>query len=142
MKMRKLIMSLGLLVIAFGFVFNVAFVQAAGDSGASGQSGDSSATAVSQTGPSATLQNPLGDKISDVPTLLNTVIGVVISFSYIVVACFLIWSGFKFVTAQGNESKITSAKTTFYWTIIGALIVMGAQTLSSVFQETLKSLGK
>jgi len=109
MKMRKLIMSLGLLVIAFGFVFNVAFVQAAGDSGASGQSGDSSATAV---------------------------------FSYIVVACFLIWSGFKFVTAQGNESKITSAKTTFYWTIIGALIVMGAQTLSSVFQETLKSLGK
>ena len=140
--MRKLIMSFGILVFVFGFTSNVTFAQTASDSGASGQSVDSTKTAISQTGPSATLQNPLGKNISDVPTLLNTVIGVVISFSYIVVACFLIWSGFKFVTAQGNESKITSAKTTFYWTIIGALIVMGAQTLSSVFQETLKSLGK
>jgi heme/copper-type cytochrome/quinol oxidase subunit 2 len=90
----------------------------------------------------AQLQNPLGSAVPDIPSLITKVINVVISFAYIVVACFLIWSGFKFVTAQGNSKEIESAKSTFYWTIVGALIVMGAQTLSAMFKTTLENLGK
>lgn len=89
----------------------------------------------------ATLPNPLGDKITDIPSLFYKVINFVISLSYVVVAAFLIWSGFKFVMAAGNEDKISDAKHTFYYTIIGALIVIGANTIVKIFEGLIKSLG-
>ncbi len=48
-----------------------------------------------------------------------------------IAAIFIIYSGFLFVTAGGNQSKVDAAKTTFYWTIIGAAIVVGAWALAS-----------
>jgi hypothetical protein len=128
------VILLGLFTVCFTFSTPAyAAVDATTNPGASGYTQNESTTR---------LQNPLGDKIPDIPTLITKIIDIVIQFSYIVVACFLIWSGFKFVTAQGNESKISSAKSTFYWTIVGALIVMGAQTLSAMFKATLENLGK
>lgn len=48
-----------------------------------------------------------------------------------IAAIFIIYSGFLFVTAGGNQSKIDAAKTTFYWTIIGTAIVVGAWALAT-----------
>ena len=48
-----------------------------------------------------------------------------------IAAIFIIYSGFLFVTAGGNQSKVDAAKTTFYWTIIGTAIVVGAWALAS-----------
>lgn len=89
----------------------------------------------------AKLPNPLGDKISDIPSLLYKVINFVVSLSYVVVAFFLILSGFKFVAARGNPDKLDDAKHTFYYTIIGALIVIGANTIVKIFEGLIKSLG-
>ena len=47
------------------------------------------------------------------------------------VAIFLIWSGFLFVTSQGNEKKLEEAKQAFYWAVIGGAVVVGAYALAS-----------
>jgi hypothetical protein len=61
--------------------------------------------------------------------------------SYVVIAFFLIVSGFKFVTAQGSEDKITDAKNTFKYTIIGALIIIGAQVIIDIVKSIISGLG-
>lgn len=105
---------------------------------------DRGGSRTTSTGPDvkvATLPNPLGDKISDIPSLLYKVINFVVGLSYAVVAFFLILSGFKFVAARGNPDKLDDAKHTFYYTIIGALIVIGANTVVKIFEGLIKSLG-
>lgn len=47
------------------------------------------------------------------------------------VAIFLIWSGFLFVTSQGDPKKLTEAKQAFYWAVIGGAVVIGAYALAS-----------
>ncbi|OGF69451.1 hypothetical protein A3H65_03785 [Candidatus Giovannonibacteria bacterium RIFCSPLOWO2_02_FULL_45_14] len=51
------------------------------------------------------------------------------------VAVFMIYSGFLFVSARGNEEQLTKAKTTFFWTIIGALLVVGAFAISLAIKD-------
>lgn len=47
------------------------------------------------------------------------------------VAIFLIYAGFLFVTAQGSEDKLKTAKTTFFWAIVGGAIVIGAYAIAT-----------
>ena len=53
---------------------------------------------------------------------------------------FLLLAGLKFVTAQGNPEKISDARRTFFWTLIGALLVLGAKAIAEVVQNTAKQL--
>lgn len=51
-----------------------------------------------------------------------------------------IYSGFLFVTAQGSEDKIKTAKTSLWYTAIGTAILLGAKVLTTVIQNTVGSL--
>ena len=86
-----------------------------------------------------TLMNPLKGA-TDLSTLIFNIFDLVVQAGYIVVAFFLIWSGFKFVSAQGSESKLDDAKHTFYYTIIGAVIIIGAKTIATVIQNLITNL--
>ena len=68
------------------------------------------------------------------------ILNFVISFSYAVIAFFLILSGFKFVTAQGSEDKLTDAKNTFKYTIIGAILIIGAQVIVEVVKNIISQV--
>ena len=52
----------------------------------------------------------------------------------------LVYVGFLFVTAQGNETKITAAKSGLLWTVVGALILLGAQAIALAIEATVKAL--
>ena len=71
-----------------------------------------------------------------VQSLANWVVGISIPIA----AVFIIYSGFLFVTAGGNQAKVDAAKTTFYWTIIGAAIVVGAWALATAIVDFAKKL--
>jgi hypothetical protein len=51
-----------------------------------------------------------------------------------------IWSGFMFVTAQGDEKKITDARTALLYTAVGTLILLGATVIAKVLETTVQSL--
>lgn len=89
------------------------------DAGAGGSTG----------GTSGQFKNPL--KSQSFEALVQSLAKWVAAIALPIAAIFIIYSGFLFVTAGGNQSKIDAAKTTFYWTIIGAAIVVGAWALAT-----------
>jgi hypothetical protein len=58
-----------------------------------------------------------------------------------IVVIFLMYAGFLFVSARGNQQQLTKAKETFYWTIVGALIVVGANFFARATVNFAQSLG-
>lgn len=56
-------------------------------------------------------------------------------------ALMIIFSGFKFVTAGGNEEQIKKARQMFYWTIIGAAVIIGARVIAKAVVQFAQDLG-
>jgi hypothetical protein len=90
----------------------------------------------------AKLENPLGGDVDSLGALFKKLFDIIVGISYAVVAFFLILSGFRFVVAQGNPGELEKAKTTFWYTIVGALLVIGAQTIATILQNLVTEVGK
>ncbi len=52
----------------------------------------------------------------------------------------IVINGFMFISAQGNEQKLSNAKKTFYWIVVGTAIIMGAMVIAEIFFDFAKSL--
>jgi len=109
-------------------------------SSSTGSSAGSPSTGTSAGSPSTSggLTDPVG--VPSIACLFYKIVDFVMSLSYVVIAFFLFLSGFKFVTAQGSQDKLTEAKKTFWYTIVGALILIGANTIIQVVQGIIKGL--
>lgn len=90
---------------------------------------------VSQKASKTTIDNPLGS--SDINVLLTNVMNIVAVVGGIVLVIFIIYSGYKFVTAQGKPEKISEAKDMFWATIIGGAILLGADVIANVVVNTI-----
>jgi len=86
---------------------------------------------------SAKLVNPLGAK--SVTEFLTQILDIVIIFALPIVIFFIIYAGFKFVTAQGDPAKITEAKNALTWAVVGGVIVLGAEVLVKVIEGTIEA---
>jgi hypothetical protein len=93
------------------------------------------------TNPSTTLINPLGSGITDLPSLINAIMDFVVKIGAIVVIFMLVYVGFLFVMAQGNEQKIKDARRALLYTVIGALILLGAKVIAEGIRATVQALG-
>ena len=97
-------------------------------------------TAQTQTSSgNTTFYNPLGATtlsvfVTDVLKLITTTVGPII------VILMLVYTGFKFVWAQGKEEEIKKAREMLLWTIVGALILLGAVAISQGLQATVSGL--
>ena len=72
-----------------------------------------------------------------IASLADAVTAIAIPF----VVVFLVYAGFLFVSARGNEKQLTTAKEVFYWTIIGAAVVVGADALAHAAVSLVQSIG-
>lgn len=89
-------------------------------------------------GVSFNIPNPL--KASSFEQLARDVLDAVIQFGIPVLVVMIIYTGFKFVSAQGNESKLTEAKNALLWTFVGSAIVLGAFVILTVIENTVAAL--
>ena len=48
----------------------------------------------------------------------------------------IIYTGFKFVSAQGNEEELSKAKVMILWTLVGAAVIISAQVIAGYIQDT------
>lgn len=87
---------------------------------------------------SVTIQNPL--KVDSLTALLQLVLKAVVYLGTIALTLALIWVGFMFVMARGNAEKLSTARSALVWTIIGGLILLGAQAIGLVIQSTVNTL--
>lgn len=92
-------------------------------------------------GGSGLITNPLGPSIDSIPKLINAILKIVVKVGLPLVALAIIYVGFLFVKAQGNETELKTAKEAFLYTIIGAGIVLGAAVISEAIDVTVTSLG-
>ncbi len=87
-------------------------------------------------GTNTTIDNPL--KEDDINKILLNIMNIVSVVGGIIVVLFIIYSGFKFVTARGNPEELKNAKNIFYFTIIGGAILLGANIIANVVVNTVK----
>ena len=86
----------------------------------------------------AQLQDPLGN--ITLYNFLFTILNAVIYILFPVIILMLVYTGFLFVAAQGNPAKIQEARKALVWTIIGALVLLGAKAIALAVQATVDDL--
>lgn len=91
------------------------------------------------TGSNVTLINPLNAGTSLGSFLLN-ILQFVVYIGSIVVVLMIVFVGYKFVAARGNPTGIEEARTMLLWTVIGALILLGAEAIAQGICATVQAL--
>ena len=90
------------------------------------------------SGGSADLQNPLGNK--DLMDLINDILGVLLVFAVPIIVFFIIFAGFKYVTARGNPGEIETANKALLYAGIGGVLILGARVLLEVISGTIDAI--
>ncbi|MES2437175.1 MAG: pilin [Patescibacteria group bacterium] len=92
--------------------------------------------------PDVALDNPFDDDsgIGNLCDLINQILNIVAEIGAIVGVLFIIWAGFLFIKAQGKPEEIQKAKSTFYTTVIGLAILLGASVIAKVVFNTVSSI--
>ena len=85
-----------------------------------------------------TFVNPLG--VSSISQLVGAIIEILLKILLPVIVVFVIYAGFLFVTAQGNEEKLNNAKKILLWTLVGAVIILGASVIAAVLENTVTQI--
>ncbi len=90
--------------------------------------------------PQSDIVNLLPGGICSLSSLIDALLAVVVQVGSILLLLSLIWTGFLFIQAQGNSEKISSARSALMWTVVGGLLLLGAQALSLLITSTVESL--
>lgn len=86
------------------------------------------------------LCNPLNSSFSTIPTFIAGALKVLVIVALPIITLFLVVSGFMFVFARGNSSKLEDAKKNFVYVIIGALLILGAWVIATLIGGTVTQL--
>ncbi|HEX8947245.1 MAG TPA: TrbC/VirB2 family protein [Candidatus Paceibacterota bacterium] len=84
------------------------------------------------------LHNPL--KVSTVQDFLTTILGYVVQVGTVVIVLMIVVVGFRYVTARGNPGELEKAHKALLWTLIGALVLLGAQAIASAVSSTVTAI--
>ena len=84
--------------------------------------------------------NPIPD-VTSIPGLIEKILKGVIQIGLPIVALAIIYSGFLFVFARGNSEKLTKARETLMYTLIGSVILLGSWAIAEMIQATVTGLG-
>lgn len=83
------------------------------------------------------LINPLGNQ--SLIGFFESILDVIMIFAVPIIVFFIIYAGFLYVTAQGNESKVSTAHMALLYAVIGGVIILGARVILAVISGTIQS---
>ncbi len=89
---------------------------------------------------SPALDNPLSGNIKTLPQFLAFSLKALVKIALPIISVFIVYSGFLFVTAQGNSEKISTARYNFLYVIIGSVLILGAWILANIIGGTVTQL--
>lgn len=85
--------------------------------------------------------NPLGPNgIDSIQGFIRVILEGVLRIGIPIVALAIIYCGFLFVAARGNSEKLTKAKSTLLYTLIGAAILLGSWAIATLISSTVLAL--
>ncbi|MEK7586155.1 MAG: hypothetical protein AAB477_02930 [Patescibacteria group bacterium] len=86
------------------------------------------------------ITNPLGDKLDTIPKFIEAILDFVLLIGVPIVTLAIIYTGFLFVTAQGNSEKLKKAKQTLLYTLVGAALLLGSYVISEAIVGTVADI--
>lgn len=101
--------------------------------------GPASTATSSTTSLNFKIDNPLPG-INTLPDFIRSLLDIVMTIGIPIVAIFIIYAGFLFVSARGAPDKLTEAKQALLWAVIGAMILLGAYVIATAIQGTVDQL--
>lgn len=84
------------------------------------------------------LKNPLN--FNSIPEFIAGALKALALIALPIITLFLVISGFLFITAQGNQQKLETAKKNFVYVVLGALLILGAWILATLIAGTVNQL--
>jgi hypothetical protein len=69
------------------------------------------------------------------------VLKIVIKIGIPVIAVMFVYTGYLFISAQGNEQQLSKAKMALLSSVVGAAILLGAVLLATIVKNTIGELG-
>lgn len=67
--------------------------------------------------------NPLIE-FNDILNLIQRIINWLSGFAGLVAIIMIIWGAIQYLTAYGNEERAQRGKTTFFWSLIGVMLIL------------------
>jgi len=86
------------------------------------------------------IQSPLKPEVSSIPGFIEAALKALVMIALPILTLFIVYSGFKFISAQGNSSKLEEAKKNFMYVIIGSLLILGAWVVATLVGGTVNQL--
>ena len=134
-------LGLGVFCVLASVSADIAFAQSGGTQspGGTAQSGGTqSPGGTAPMGNSGSLTNPLQSQT--IQEFILKIIDVILVFAIPIIVLYIMYAGFKFVTAGGDSGQISEAKKALMYAIIGGVIVLGAKIIVEVIQGTVSAL--
>lgn len=72
--------------------------------------------------------------------LVVALLRIFITLATPIIVLFIIYAGFKYVTAQGNAQQVQEATRALTYAIIGAVLIIGAVAISEIIANTVGAL--
>jgi len=85
------------------------------------------------------LANPLGS-IKDIPSLVKQILEIAMKIGVPLIVLAIIYTGYLFIAAQGAPDKLTAAKESLVYVVIGAAILLGAYVIAEAIVGTVNAI--
>jgi hypothetical protein len=72
--------------------------------------------------------------------LTNVIDNIILPIGGMLAVLAFIWSGFMYVTAQGNEAKLKTANRALLYTVIGTALLLGSWVIAIMIEATINQL--
>lgn len=139
--MKKIIIIITIFIISAAIIHPTYAQQGSATNGSGPQgsatNGPAPGTQTSQNLPK--LQNPL--KVGSIQGVIYLAVDLAIYIGTAFAILALIFVGFKFVEARGNDVKLKAAKQWFFYVIIGFAILISAKVIVEIVKNTLVQSG-
>ena len=86
------------------------------------------------------IESPLRPEFSSIPKFIEGALKVLVMVALPIISLFIVYSGFMFVIARGNESMLTEAKKNFFYVIVGSILILGAWVIATLIGGTAAQL--
>lgn len=84
------------------------------------------------------LQNPT--QFSGVADFIAGALRAVVIVALPIISLYIVYAGFLFLLAQGNEENLSKAKRNLLYVIIGAILILGAWVIATLIGGTVSQL--
>lgn len=94
----------------------------------------------SYVGAISQINSPLDRSISSFPALISAILKAMVMIALPIIGLAIVYVGFLFIWARGNATELAKAKRAFWYTMLGAILILGAWLLANLIGNTVSQV--